>query len=100
MAICGRPAKALAGRPRRIHVLLLSLEDRSGRDPLVLHSALDRPRDQPGSDVHVPDAHRQAGAERPVARIDDETYVDLSDVVDDFDEAFFGGGGWTASARS
>lgn len=33
------------------------------------------------------------GAERPVARIDDSTYVDLSDVVDDFDEAFFGGGG-------
>jgi len=34
-----------------------------------------------------------AGAERPVARIDDETYVDLSDVVDDYDEGFFGGGG-------
>jgi 2-keto-4-pentenoate hydratase/2-oxohepta-3-ene-1,7-dioic acid hydratase in catechol pathway len=33
------------------------------------------------------------GAEKPVARIDDETYVDLSDVVPDFDEAFFGGGG-------
>ncbi len=33
------------------------------------------------------------GAEKPVARIDDETYVDLSDVVGDFDEAFFGGGG-------
>jgi 2-keto-4-pentenoate hydratase/2-oxohepta-3-ene-1,7-dioic acid hydratase in catechol pathway len=33
------------------------------------------------------------GAERPVARVDDETYVDLSDVVTDFDEAFFGGGG-------
>lgn len=33
------------------------------------------------------------GAEKPVARIDDEQYVDLSDVVDDFDEAFFGGGG-------
>ncbi|MFJ3034968.1 fumarylacetoacetate hydrolase family protein [Curtobacterium pusillum] len=30
------------------------------------------------------------GAEKPVARIDDDTYVDLSDVVDDFDEAFFG----------
>jgi 2,4-didehydro-3-deoxy-L-rhamnonate hydrolase len=30
------------------------------------------------------------GAEKPVARIDDETYVDLSDVVSDFDEAFFG----------
>lgn len=33
------------------------------------------------------------GAEKPVARIDAETYVDLSDVVDDFDEGFFGGGG-------
>ncbi|WP_329222953.1 fumarylacetoacetate hydrolase family protein [Streptomyces sp. NBC_01485] len=33
------------------------------------------------------------GAEKPVARIDDETYVDLSDVVMDFDEAFFGTGG-------
>ncbi len=30
------------------------------------------------------------GAERPVVRIDDETYVDVSDVVDDFNEAFFG----------
>jgi 2,4-diketo-3-deoxy-L-fuconate hydrolase len=34
-----------------------------------------------------------AGAEKPVARIDDETYVDLSDTVTDFDEAFFGSGG-------
>jgi 2,4-diketo-3-deoxy-L-fuconate hydrolase len=33
-----------------------------------------------------------AGAEKPVARIDDDSYVDLSDVVADFDEAFFGGG--------
>ncbi|MGW3571911.1 fumarylacetoacetate hydrolase family protein [Streptomyces sp. NPDC000941] len=33
------------------------------------------------------------GAEKPVARVDDETYVDLSDVVTDFDEAFFGSGG-------
>jgi 2,4-diketo-3-deoxy-L-fuconate hydrolase len=33
------------------------------------------------------------GAEKPIARIDDETYVDLSDVVPDFDEAFFGTGG-------
>jgi 2,4-didehydro-3-deoxy-L-rhamnonate hydrolase len=33
------------------------------------------------------------GAEKPVARVDDQTYVDLSDVVADFDEAFFGGGG-------
>ncbi|MFN8170939.1 MAG: fumarylacetoacetate hydrolase family protein [Candidatus Nanopelagicales bacterium] len=34
-----------------------------------------------------------AGRERPVARIDDTTYVDLSDVATDFDEAFFGSGG-------
>ena len=33
------------------------------------------------------------GAEKPVARIDDDRYVDLSDVVDDFDETFFAGGG-------
>ncbi|CAM5250247.1 hypothetical protein SALBM311S_05060 [Streptomyces alboniger] len=33
------------------------------------------------------------GAEKPVARIDDDTYVDLSDVVTDFDEEFFGSGG-------
>jgi 2,4-diketo-3-deoxy-L-fuconate hydrolase len=33
------------------------------------------------------------GAEKPVARVDDETYVDLSDVAGDFDEAFFGSGG-------
>ncbi|MFJ2812791.1 fumarylacetoacetate hydrolase family protein [Streptomyces sp. NPDC087294] len=33
------------------------------------------------------------GAEKPVARIDDETYVDLSDIVTDFDEEFFGTGG-------
>ena len=33
------------------------------------------------------------GGERPVARVDDDSYVDLSDVVDDFDEAFFGSGG-------
>ena len=33
------------------------------------------------------------GAEKPVARIDDQTYVDLADQVDDFDENFFGGGG-------
>lgn len=35
----------------------------------------------------------EPGAEKPVARIDDETYVDLSDVVTDFDETFFGDGG-------
>ena len=33
------------------------------------------------------------GAEKPVARIDEETYVDLSDVVTDFDEEFFGSDG-------
>ncbi|MFZ1489789.1 MAG: fumarylacetoacetate hydrolase family protein [Ilumatobacteraceae bacterium] len=33
------------------------------------------------------------GAERCVARLDDTRYVDLSDVVTDFDEAFFGDGG-------
>ncbi|SFN06658.1 hypothetical protein SAMN04487980_1010192 [Streptomyces sp. cf124] len=33
------------------------------------------------------------GTERPVARVDDDTYVDLSDVVTDFDETFFGTGG-------
>nr|WP_312024832.1 fumarylacetoacetate hydrolase family protein [Amycolatopsis balhimycina] len=33
------------------------------------------------------------GAEKPVARVDEQTYVDLSDVVTDFDEVFFGTGG-------
>ena len=33
------------------------------------------------------------GAEKPVARIDDVSYVDLSDIVGSFDEAYFGGGG-------
>jgi 2,4-didehydro-3-deoxy-L-rhamnonate hydrolase len=33
------------------------------------------------------------GAEKPVARIDDDSFVDLSDVVDDFDETFFAGRG-------
>jgi 2-keto-4-pentenoate hydratase/2-oxohepta-3-ene-1,7-dioic acid hydratase in catechol pathway len=33
------------------------------------------------------------GAEKPGARIDDQFYVDLSDVVDDFNEEFFAGGG-------
>jgi len=33
-----------------------------------------------------------AGAERPVVRIDDDTYVDVSDVVADYHEEFFGGG--------
>jgi 2,4-diketo-3-deoxy-L-fuconate hydrolase len=34
-----------------------------------------------------------AGAERPVVRIDADTYVDVSDTVRDFDEEFFGSGG-------
>ena len=34
-----------------------------------------------------------AGAERPAVAIDADTYVDVSDVVSDFDEAFFGRGG-------
>ena len=33
------------------------------------------------------------GAEKPVARVDDQLYVDLSDVVPDIDEAFLGSGG-------
>ncbi|WP_426592878.1 fumarylacetoacetate hydrolase family protein [Cellulomonas sp. McL0617] len=32
------------------------------------------------------------GDEKPVARLDDQTYVDLSDVVADFDEGFFASG--------
>lgn len=34
-----------------------------------------------------------AGSEKPVVRIDDESYVDVSDVVADFDELFFAGDG-------
>jgi 2,4-diketo-3-deoxy-L-fuconate hydrolase len=33
------------------------------------------------------------GAERPVVRISEESYVDVSDVVSDFNEDFFGSGG-------
>jgi len=33
-----------------------------------------------------------AGAERPVVRVDDTTYVDVSDLVGDFDEGYFAGG--------
>ena len=36
------------------------------------------------------------GQEKPVVRVDDETYVDVSDVVRDFDEAFFGGDGFAS----
>ncbi|WP_270889739.1 fumarylacetoacetate hydrolase family protein [Pedococcus sp. 5OH_020] len=35
----------------------------------------------------------QPGHEKPVARLDERTYVDLSDVVPDFNEEFFGSGG-------
>jgi 2-keto-4-pentenoate hydratase/2-oxohepta-3-ene-1,7-dioic acid hydratase in catechol pathway len=40
----------------------------------------------------------QVGSERPVVRIDDSHYIDVSDVVDDFDEAFFGSNGLTGIA--
>jgi 2-keto-4-pentenoate hydratase/2-oxohepta-3-ene-1,7-dioic acid hydratase in catechol pathway len=33
------------------------------------------------------------GAEKPVVRVDDETYVDVSDLTGTFGEAFFGSGG-------
>jgi len=33
------------------------------------------------------------GAERPAVRVDEDRYVDVSDAVHDFDEAFFGGDG-------
>ncbi len=33
-----------------------------------------------------------AGQEKPVVRVDDESYVDVSDLVGDFNEAFFGAG--------
>ena len=35
----------------------------------------------------------EPGAEKPAALVDVDRYVDLSDVVDDFDEAFFGADG-------
>ena len=41
----------------------------------------------------------QVGSERPVVRIDDSHYLDVSDVVDDFDEAFFGSNGLTRLAE-
>jgi 2-keto-4-pentenoate hydratase/2-oxohepta-3-ene-1,7-dioic acid hydratase in catechol pathway len=34
-----------------------------------------------------------AGSERPVVRLDAQTYVDVGDAVGDYDEAFFGSGG-------
>ena len=33
-----------------------------------------------------------AGSEKPAVRVDDDRYVDVSDVVHDYDAAFFGGG--------
>lgn len=36
------------------------------------------------------------GAEKPVVRLDEDTYIDVSDAAGDFDEAFFGGGGLAA----
>ena len=33
------------------------------------------------------------GAEKPVVRVDDTHYVDVSDLTADFDERFFGSGG-------
>lgn len=35
----------------------------------------------------------EVGLERPIVRVDDQTYVDLSDIVDDFDAHFFASGG-------
>jgi 2,4-diketo-3-deoxy-L-fuconate hydrolase len=35
----------------------------------------------------------EPGSERPIVRVDDETFVDVSDLAADFGEAFFGGGG-------
>ena len=35
----------------------------------------------------------QPGSEKPIVRLDDETYVDVSDLATDFDEAVFGSGG-------
>jgi 2,4-diketo-3-deoxy-L-fuconate hydrolase len=41
----------------------------------------------------------ERGAERPVVRVDDERYVDVSDLTADFDEAFFGGAAWESLRR-
>lgn len=35
----------------------------------------------------------QPGSEKPIVRLNDDTYVDVSDLATDFDEAFFGSGG-------
>ncbi|WP_438873065.1 fumarylacetoacetate hydrolase family protein [Paractinoplanes toevensis] len=39
------------------------------------------------------------GAEKPVVRVDDSSYVDVSDLVTDFDEFFFGSGGVASLAE-
>ena len=39
------------------------------------------------------------GRERPAVDVDGEHYVDISDVVPTFDEAFFAGGASTGSAE-
>jgi 2,4-diketo-3-deoxy-L-fuconate hydrolase len=41
----------------------------------------------------------QPGAEKPVVRIDADTYVDVSDIVPDFNEAFFGTSGALAELQ-
>ncbi len=38
------------------------------------------------------------GHEKPVVRVDENTYVDVSDITPDFNEAFFGGSGMPALA--
>jgi 2,4-didehydro-3-deoxy-L-rhamnonate hydrolase len=40
-----------------------------------------------------------AGQERPAVLVDDDTYIDVSDAVTDFDEQFFGSGGLTTLAE-
>ena len=40
-----------------------------------------------------------AGSESPGALVDDDTFVDLSDIVSDFDETFFGSGALTGLAE-
>jgi 2-keto-4-pentenoate hydratase/2-oxohepta-3-ene-1,7-dioic acid hydratase in catechol pathway len=40
------------------------------------------------------------GHEKPVVRVDENTYVDVSDIIPDFNEAFFGGSGMPALASA
>lgn len=42
----------------------------------------------------------EPNAEKPIARIDHDTYVDLSDVVEDFNEEFFGSGDFSELAAT